>query len=146
VRQQFARFGVGEGAVQFLPKRPRQAYLEMYNLIDVALDPFPYNGGVTSCDALWMGVPVIALTGEDYRSRQGLMLLSNIGVPELAAHSIDEYVNAAVDLAGDRSRLRRLRLDLRRLVVESAVGDRKRFCSELEAAYTTMWLEWCAKK
>lgn len=75
-------------AIYFVRKATRQDYLRLFGQIDVALDPFPYNGGVSTCDALWMGVPVVSLAGDAYRSRQGLMILSNLGLArELAADS-----------------------------------------------------------
>jgi hypothetical protein len=83
----FARHGVPRDRVVFAPRRPRAKYLDLYNRIDIALDPFPYNGGVTSCDDLYMGVPLVALEGDTYHSRQGLMLLTNLGLPELVART-----------------------------------------------------------
>src|SRR6202042_809150 len=93
--------------------RPRGEYLKLYHRLDLGLDTFPYNGHTTSLDALWMGVPVVSLAGERAVSRAGLSQLSNLGLPELVAHSEAEYVHMAGGLARDLERLAELRATLR---------------------------------
>jgi protein O-GlcNAc transferase len=89
------REGVEARRVEFVEFRPRREYLELYHRLDIVLDTFPYNGHTTSLDALWMGVPVVSLAGETPVSRAGLSQLTNLGLPELVAHSESEYVNIA---------------------------------------------------
>ena len=114
-------------------------HLARYNNIDIALDPFPYNGTTTTCDALWMGVPVIALAGKTHVSRVGVSQLSNIGLPELIAADKDAYVEIAVALANDVPRLAELRSGLRQRMHISPLMDAPRFTRNLEAAFMQMW-------
>jgi protein O-GlcNAc transferase len=118
-------------------------HLQMYNEIDIALDPFPYNGTTTTCEALWMGVPVIALEGEVHRGRVGVSLLSNVGLPELIAETVEAYVKTAVDLANDLPRLARYRAGLRNQMRRSPLMDGAGFVGNVEAAYRWMWERWC---
>ncbi len=123
--------------------RPQAEYLRRYDLIDVALDTFPYNGMTTTCDALWMGVPVVSLVGKLSLGRAGLSLLSNVGLPEFAVDSPAEYVRTAVELARDLPRLTALRRTLRSRMQASPILDASRLARNVEAAYRTMWETWC---
>ena len=136
--------GVKTHRVEFVDVRPRRKYLELYHRLDIALDTFPYNGGVTTCDALWMGVPVVSLAGETSVARAGLSVLTNLGFPELAAHSESEYVNIAESLARDLPRLAQLRSTLRNRMENSVLMDAPRFARNVEAAYRSMWKRWCS--
>jgi len=122
---------------------PRKAYLELYHRLDIALDPFPYNGHGTSLDALWMGLPVVSLAGQHPVSRAGLSQLSNLGLPELVAFSEDDYVDIATQLAHNLPRLAELRRTLRPRMEASPLMDAPRFARNIEAAYRTMWQRWC---
>src|SRR5205085_6350321 len=102
---------------------PRAAHVAAYRDVDVALDPFPYSGGVTTCDALWMGVPVVTLPGDTFASRHGLSHLAGVGLAELAARNTDGYVALAVGLAEDLGRLSDLRVGLRERVARSPLCD-----------------------
>jgi predicted O-linked N-acetylglucosamine transferase (SPINDLY family) len=124
--------------------RDRSDHLQRYGEMDIALDTFPYHGTATTCEALWMGVPVVTLAGAMHVSRVGVSLLSNVDLPELVAKSPDEYVRLAVELANDRPRLRGLSSTLRERMEASALMDGARLAREIEAAYRTMWREWCA--
>ena len=106
--------GIDPQRVEFVGHVPRPEYFALHHRIDIALDPFPYGGGTTTCDALWMGVPVVSLAQDPAYSRAGLSLLSNVGLTELVAHSEDQYVTIASALAGDGERLKELRATLRR--------------------------------
>jgi protein O-GlcNAc transferase len=139
----FAAHGIGRDRLLFMAKRPRFPYLDLYNLADIALDPFPYNGGITSCDAMWMGVPLVALEGNTYHSRQGLMLLTNLGMIELVAQTPERYVEIAVRLASDVQCLANVRARLRERMAKSPMGDGVAFTKNLEAAYRSMWGSWC---
>jgi len=139
----FAREGVAGGRVEFVKSSPRRQYLEMYHRLDIVLDTFPYNGHTTSLDALWMGVPVVSLAGKTPVSRAGLSQLNHVGLPELAAHSEEEYARIAVDLASNLPRLAQLRATLRQRMETSVLMDGRRFARNMEAAYRSMWQRWC---
>jgi predicted O-linked N-acetylglucosamine transferase (SPINDLY family) len=109
-------------------------YLAEYADVDVALDTFPYNGGITTCDALWMGVPVVTLAGNSHAGRVGVSLLTSVGMPGLIAAAQDEYVEAAVELAGDTARLAELRGALRSRMAASPLMDAATHTRELELA------------
>ena len=117
-------------------------YVRKYEQTDIALDTFPYPGGGTTCDALYMGVPVITLVGERHNSRFGYSLLMNIGLGELCAFSKEEYVQKAIDLANDRERLREYHLTIRRKMEESPVMNDTIYMGELEAAYEKIFSAW----
>jgi len=124
----------------------RWEHLRLYQRIDIGLDPFPYNGTTTTCDALWMGAPVLTLTGKMPASRTGLSLLSSVALGELAASSEEGYAQVAAELAGDLPRLAELRATLRARMQASPLMDAPRFARNVEAAYRGMWLEWCDKE
>ena len=110
------------------PQPDHATHLATYSQIDIALDTFPYHGTTTTCDALWMGVPVITLAGQTHVSRVGVSLLSNIGLPELIANTTDEYMNTAVALANTPDRLKNLRTNLRQRMKQSPLMDCARIC------------------
>jgi protein O-GlcNAc transferase len=140
---EFAKRGVREDRLELIRPRPRNEYLAFYGDIDIALDPFPYNGGVTSCDAMWMGVPIVALRGETSVGRAGMSLLSNLGLPELIAADRDEYVAIAAKLASDMARLAELRRTLRQRMQDSPITDAAGFTGDVQNAYREMWRDWC---
>ncbi|MGA2232888.1 MAG: hypothetical protein ABSH22_18465, partial [Tepidisphaeraceae bacterium] len=139
-----ARDGITPDRITFVPTTSPAAYFEMYHAVDIALDAFPFGGRATTCDALWMGVPVITLAGQTPVGRIGLSILSNIGLSELAAKTPDEYVSLAVTLAGDVQRLTNLSLGLRQRMQSSPLMDAPTLACNVEAAYRTMWRKWCA--
>ncbi len=118
-------------------------HLELYNTVDIGLDTFPYNGTTTTCEAMWMGVPVIVLAGKTHLSRVGVSLLSRVGLDELIAESHDEYIAKAVKLANDPGRLRKYRNSLRNMMLQSVLTNAKEFTQEFEAALKKMWIDWC---
>ncbi len=146
VRAFLAAQGISAERVAFIDWRPTAEYFGVYQRIDLALDPFPYGGGTTTCDALWMGVPVVSLAGQTAVGRGGLSLLSNVGLPELVARDCEQYVQIAVALAQDLSRLSQLRATLRDRVQASPLTNAPRFARNVEAAYRTMWQRWCARQ
>ena len=119
-----------------------KSYLKKYEQTDIALDTFPYPGGGTTCDALYMGVPVITLVGERHNSRFGYSLLKNIGLEELCAFSEEEYIQKAVELANDWDRIREYHLTLRRKMEESPIMNDALYMGELEAAYEKIFSAW----
>jgi predicted O-linked N-acetylglucosamine transferase (SPINDLY family) len=118
-------------------------HLALYNRVAIALDPFPYQGTTTTCEALWMGVPVVSLAGQTHVSRVGVSLLHNVGLPELIGQNAEEYVRIAVALAQDRRRLEELRAGLRERMRQSPLLDWSSFARHMEAAYRQMWRTWC---
>jgi predicted O-linked N-acetylglucosamine transferase (SPINDLY family) len=145
VRAFFAEGNVHPDRIEFVGVFPTDQYFERYHQIDIGLDPFPYPGGTTTCDSLWMGVPVVSLAGRTSVSRGGLSILSNVGLPELVARAPEEYVGIAANLAGDLPRLAALRSSLRDRMLDSPLTDAPRFTRYLEAAFRQIWQRWCSQ-
>jgi predicted O-linked N-acetylglucosamine transferase (SPINDLY family) len=143
LRRTISNEGVSPERVEFTSWQPHVEYLRLYDRIDVALDPFPYGGGATTCDALWMGVPVVTLAGRTAVGRGGKSILSNVGLSDLVADDTEEYVAIAMRLAFDESRRLRLRANLRKQIEASPLMDALRFARNVEAAYRQMWRRWC---
>jgi protein O-GlcNAc transferase len=129
-----------------LEPRKRENQFVLYNKVDIALDPFPFNGGTTTMDALWMGVPVVTLAGGYFTSRMGATIMANAGLPELIASTEDQYVDLAVKLATDKALLNDTRRDLRERVTESRMMDHRRFAHDMEDAFRGMWRTWCEQQ
>ena len=148
---EFARRGVDAARILFadyLPAAPglsQGALLARYHEIDLALDTFPYGGMTTTLDALWMGVPVVSLVGQRNLGRAGLSILSNVGLADFAAASVDAYVESAVRTAQDTAKLARLRGELRSRMQVSPLLDAAGFTRKIEQAFRTMWVEWCRR-
>lgn len=119
-----------------------EAHLGLYGEMDIALDTFPYHGTTTTCEALWMGLPVITLAGNTHVSRVGISLLNNAGFPELVAHSEDEYVRLAVELSQDVAKLADTRLKRREILMNSQLLDAPSFAHEMEALFRQIWTTW----
>jgi predicted O-linked N-acetylglucosamine transferase (SPINDLY family) len=145
VRAFFAEGDINPDRIEFVGVTPADEYFERYNQVDIGLDPFPYPGGTTTCDSLWMGVPVVSLAGKTSVSRGGLSILSNVGLPELAARGPEEYVHIVANLAGDMPRLAALRSGLRDRMLNSPLTNAPRFARNLEAAFRQMWQRWCSR-
>lgn len=144
VSELFTREGLEKGRVELMPWEPStKGHLGLYDRIDIGLDTFPYNGTTTTCEAIWMGVPVITLAGNTHASRVGVSLLSNIGLTELIAATHDEYLEIALGLAKDIRRLQTLRGRLRIMTARSSLTDVKQFIVDLERCYRIMWENWC---
>ena len=129
----FAEWGVDSNRVELLGNSPHVELLAEYNRIDIALDPFPYSGGLTTCEALWMGVPVITCPHATFASRHSFSHLSNVGLTQTIAGCIEQYVDIAVALAEDLQRLVSLRAGLRDRVAGSPLCDGERFARNLTA-------------
>ncbi len=140
-----ARHGIAPSRLELRGFVPVDQAPASYAEIDIALDPFPFCGGMTSLEALWLGVPVITLAGETVASRQSASMLMNLGLPELIAQDGAEYVSAAAQLALDLPRLAGLRAELRQRYAASPLMDYPGFARALEAAYRNMWLDWIAQ-
>jgi predicted O-linked N-acetylglucosamine transferase (SPINDLY family) len=137
--------GIDPNRLSFINKLPLPEYMRQYHTIDIGLDPFPYVGGTTTCDALWMGVPVVTLRGQTAIARGGVSILTNAGLPELIVDSPDQYVQIAVDLARDLPPLINLRSNLREKMRTSPLMDASRFARDMEAAYRQMWLTYLSQ-
>lgn len=143
VIDRFSAHGVDAERLILEAARPRAEYLAAYQQVDIALDPFPYTGGTTTVEALWMGVPVLTLAGQRLLSRQGVGLLMNAGLHEWVAADADDYVDRAVMSANDLPRLALLRTGLRQQVLASPIFDARRFAQHFDVALRSMWQTWC---
>jgi predicted O-linked N-acetylglucosamine transferase (SPINDLY family) len=138
----FAGQGIDPARVQFRGPSPHAELLAHYHDIDLALDPFPFTGGLTTCEALWMGVPVITCPGATFASRHALSHLSSVGLTETIAPDLHDYVERAVALAEDLPRLAGLRARLRTQVAGSPLCDGRRFAANLLALLRGAWRQW----
>lgn len=118
-------------------------YFRTFDAVDIALDTIPYSGGTTTCDALWMGVPVVTVPGTRPSSRSAASILTTVGLGEWIASTPEDYVRLAVEFARDKAVLNELRKSLRRKLRQSPLMDEERFVRDLEAAYRQMWRKWC---
>jgi predicted O-linked N-acetylglucosamine transferase (SPINDLY family) len=144
VRSLFVRHGLDPARVTLLPSDISPVdHLRAYERLDVALDPVPYNGTTTTCEALWMGVPVVTVPGEMHASRVGASLLTQVGLRELIAQDEDDYVRVAAALANDPARLAALRTGLRERMQGSALCDAPAHAERFGSALRSMWIAWC---
>jgi predicted O-linked N-acetylglucosamine transferase (SPINDLY family) len=142
--KRFADYGIDQSRLILEPYGPRAEYLTAYQRVDIALDPFPFPGGTTTAEALWMGVPVLTLSGERFLSRQGVGLLMNAGLSEWVATDQSDYVARAIAFANDIQSLATLRTGLRQQVVSSPIFDAPRFAQHFKEALREMWAKYCA--
>jgi protein O-GlcNAc transferase len=140
VRNRFAARGIAGERLEFFGRRPWAEFAATFAKIDVLLDTFPYAGGITTCDSLWMGVPVVTLRGSTVAGRGGCSVLNNIGLGELAAGSAEEYVR----IASDWRRLIAMRATLREKMRSSPLMDAAGRARDFEAAVRGMWVTYCA--
>lgn len=138
------RRGLSADRVTILPwMSGSEEHLQFYNQIDIGLDPFPYNGTTTTCEALWMGVPVLTLRGDRFISRVGATLMHNLQMDDWISDNVDEYVARAAAIAADLPALAELRRGLRQRMAQSPLCDAPRFARNLEAAFRGMWHRYC---
>jgi predicted O-linked N-acetylglucosamine transferase (SPINDLY family) len=141
----FAQAGIGAERLDLREGSSHDVMLAEYGDIDLALDTFPFNGGMTTLEALWMGVPVVTIAGDTVVSRQTVSALANLGLAEeLAFADCASYVAGAVALAGDYARLATLRQHMRPRMASSPVRDAAQFTRDVDALYRRMWQAWCA--
>ena len=133
VGERLKNFGFDLSRVEMRPYTGN--HLVEYGDIDIALDTFPYTGGVTTCEALYMGVPVISLYGSRHGTRFGLSILKNVGLDELAVSTYDEYINRAIMLAGDWELLKILRKNLRTMMKKSPLMDSQNYVREIQDVF-----------
>jgi len=144
IRQRMAAAGIDASRIDVVAYQPdRHQHIAVYERVDIALDSFPYNGTTTTCEALWMGVPVVTLAGDQHRSRVGASLLTCIGLPELVASDEAAYVGIAAALASDLSRVRSYRESIRSRMAASPLLDAASMASALERAMRQAWIAFC---
>ena len=139
----FARHGIAAERVDLRGSSPHRELLRQYCDVDIILDPFPYSGGLTTCEALWMGVPTLTMPGQTFASRHSASHMCNVGLSDWVVADEDSYVAQAVARAGDLPRLARLRDGLRAQVGASALCDAPRFGAALGTALRKTWWSWC---
>ena len=149
-REHYARLfqdhGIAPQRLEWVAWLPASAdHLALYNRVDIGLDTFPYNGTTTTCEALWMGVPVVVLAGSRHAGRVGVSLLERMGLAELIAQTPEQYIELAVRLAADCNRIGHLRTHLRARMLQSPLCDARAHSQDIEAAYRQMWQRWCAQ-
>jgi protein O-GlcNAc transferase len=143
ILDQFTAQNIAPERITFLSFQSLPHYFAQYDSIDIALDTFPYPGGTTTCDALWMGVPTISLIGSAGYTRSGLSILSNIGLKNLATANEKEYLQTAINLASDLPGLANLRSTLRDRLKSSPLMNAPQFARDVEVCYRTAWKRWC---
>ena len=145
LRDLFAKHGVAGERLELLgPDASQEAHLPRYADVDLALDCFPYHGTTTSCEAMWMGVPSVTLIGDRHVSRVGMSLLTNVGLTEFAATTLEQFVEIASNAARELDKLAELRRTMRDRMRGSPLMDAGGFAREIEDAYRQMWRTWCA--
>jgi predicted O-linked N-acetylglucosamine transferase (SPINDLY family) len=145
VRARWQQLGLSLDRLEIVHRIALDQYFALFNRIDIALDPFPHNGGKTTRDALIMGVPVVTLCGELPISRSSFSCLAPLALKHLVAASVEQYVSIATDLAAaaDLPRLAELRRTLRPRMLGSPLCDAAAYVADLEDAYRAMWRRWC---
>jgi len=139
----FEKAGIAAGRIATLPRMGYADYLRSFNDVDVSLDTTPYSGGTTTCDALWMGVPVITVPGTRSISRSTTSILATLGLSDWIATSPEDYVRLAVRCTEDRESIAELRRTLRGRMRASPLVDELQFARDVEDAYRRMWRTWC---
>jgi predicted O-linked N-acetylglucosamine transferase (SPINDLY family) len=142
----FAGHGIEGDRIRLEGHSPHYEVFERYNEVDVALDPWPYSGGLTTCEAMLMGVPVVTLPGPTFAGRHSATHLVNTGMPELVVKDWDEYRQRALELVGDLNSLSTIRAHLRQILLQSPVCDGPRFARNLANAFRAIWQRYCAGK
>lgn len=146
ILDKFEARGVDRSRISTQAPSERESFLSLYNEVDVALDPFPFGGGTTTAETLWMGVPVVTLRGDRWVGRVSESMLNSAGLPDLVAADADEYVELAVKTVADVERLNHLRRTLRQQVLASPLCDGLRFTRNLENVLRSLWRTWCERE
>jgi protein O-GlcNAc transferase len=139
----FTAHGIAAERLDLDQGAPHGELLAAYGEIDLALDPFPYTGGLTTLEALWMGVPVITLAGDTLLGRMGVTCVVNAGLAEFVAATPDEYVEIARRCASDLPRLAQRRAEMRSRLLKTTLIDGAAFTRDLESGYRQIWRRWC---
>jgi predicted O-linked N-acetylglucosamine transferase (SPINDLY family) len=143
----FIKEGISKERIEFYQRSPSfEEHLNLYNIIDICLDPFPYNGATTTCEALWMGVPVITLLGNCHVGRVGASILTNIGLTDFIANDINNYIKLAVDMSNNTKYLKEIRRNLREQMQKAPLCNAPSFASDVERAYQNIWYKYHQKQ
>lgn len=137
--QRLSLAGVSREQIEIGGLLTRESYLATYSDIDIMLDTFPYPGGTTTCEALWMGVPTLTLSGNTLLGRQGASLLNCVGLQDWIAQDEEEYITKAIQHSANIALLSALRENLRTQILETALFDASRFAKQFEGAMFGMW-------
>ena len=140
-----ANNGVERARITMLPFVPVEEYYRSFGGVDIGLDTTPFSGGTTTCDALWMGTPVVTVPGMRSWSRSAASVLTTLGLHDWIAESQEDYVRRAVQFARNPSIIAELRASLRSRMLASPLMDRKQFTRDMEEAYRRMWQSWCSQ-
>jgi predicted O-linked N-acetylglucosamine transferase (SPINDLY family) len=146
LQRAFEHHGIDPGRIEFLRRLGFDDYLRLHEQVDIALDPFPYNGGATTCHALWLGVPVVSLAGKTSAARMGASILDSLDLSDLVAETAEQYLHIVIGLANQPARLEELRRGLRQRMVQSPLTDALAFTRNLETVYRELWGRWCESR
>lgn len=146
IRAQFSRLNIEAERILFEGPSPHAELLQAYNKVDIALDPWPYSGGLTTCEAIYMGVPVVTLPGPTFAGRHSATHLTNAGMPQLVAEDWQHYHDIVVNLAGDLDNLTNIRTHLRAALLASPLCDAPRFARNFSNAMRAIWQRHCENK
>jgi protein O-GlcNAc transferase len=146
LRNWFEEEGIAAERLQFHPLCGGQEYFGLHHQVDMCLDPFPFTGATTTCNALWMGVPTLTLMGPTVAGRLGPALLQHAGLDAFVARSEQDFVDKGTRWAGDLESLAALRAGMRERFLGSPMGQPAEFARSLAAAFRQMWRRWCETK
>lgn len=139
IHSKFKYHGIPPNRIDIAYSNTKKEYIQMYNQIDVVLDPFPYTGHTVNCEALWMGVPFVTMEGKTYHERVGTSMLKHLKLYELIAQNTEEYVEKIVELANDKKKRIEYNLNIRKKIKEHPMSDHKKFVKSIEDAYEDIY-------
>jgi len=139
IKTKFQYYGIPFDRLDVSYSNTKEEYIQMYNSMDIVLDPFPYNGHTVNCEALWMSVPVITLEGNTYHERVGTSILKHLELPELIAQTPEEYIQKAVDLSNDKKRRIEYNLTIKKKIENHPMSNHKMFVKSVEDAYEDIY-------
>lgn len=145
ITAKFKKLGIDPQRLTFEGRAPHSEFLNTYNRIDIALDTFPYSGGLTTCEALWMGVPTVALLGETFAGRHAATHLRTAGYADLVSETHDEMIKKAINLTNNLDDLSTIRAGMRGQVAASPLCDGPRFAEAFTAEMRSVWQKWCTQ-
>jgi predicted O-linked N-acetylglucosamine transferase (SPINDLY family) len=143
IEEQFLTHGINGNRLSFHGMLSSMEFRQLLQKVDVTLDPVTVNGATSTCESLWLGVPVISLVGTRFLSRAGFSILSAAGMPEFALHSVSDCIGLARHIADDLSGLSRLRASMRDRISNSPLTNGALFAANIEQVYRTIWTKWC---